>query len=236
MQCCALFCKLFTCLKVIFPPVILVKFENTFPTCFPLNLPWKFSWHLVFSLLLLVIILPRCTRNFWWLKLFMGDILVFSACFDRKFWILFKLSILTHSSLNITWSYLWYFHFSSLFTVIFSPWSTRNLQQCMSFKGELFVYLAHKVQTLLKISVLTIFLFNIYWNSSWQLLFKRLLSVIIVPVSMRKYWRRTSLKGGISVFSVCLYCISLKSLSSSVFHWITLKLITETSSSDYCCC
>ena len=115
------------CSSVIFLSVLIVKFKHIILTCFPLNLPWNYSWHFLFS----VIIILGFTIILWWSTSFKGDTLVFFAYFAYKFWRTFKLSVLTHFTLSIPWTSLPYFIFGWLLTVnivhlgtIFYQWHT----------------------------------------------------------------------------------------------------------------
>ena len=95
-------------------------------TCFTLNITRNYSWHFLFSWLLIVIIVSVSTRKCWRCTSFKGKVSVFSSYFTHKYWMTLKIYILTYFPLNIPRIYSWHFLFSLLLIAIISPVSMRH--------------------------------------------------------------------------------------------------------------
>ena len=94
-QCCAHFCeKSLRSSKVIFLTISLEKFKHNFLTWFTLNCTNNSSWKFLFSLLLIVIIVPGSTRNLRQSTSLESEVSLFSNWFSNKDWKLLKLSVL----------------------------------------------------------------------------------------------------------------------------------------------
>ena len=104
-----------------------------------------------------------------------------SACFSHKVW---THTLLTCSTLNVHWTSSGHFLFSWLLLLIILPGCKTFLWWCMLLTGELSVFYACfslKIWTLFKLSILTCFRLNIPWTYFQYLIFRLLLTVIIVP-------------------------------------------------------